>query len=138
METTLKVLPRWTGSIEKLILCRASGLGPVGLEKLVAVCEDLQTLDVSYCCFYGDLVAAAIVRGNCGNLREVIMDKCLHLTDIGVAKIAVGCGDRLERLSLKWCLKVGDMGVEILSKNCSGLRRLDVSGLKVRGGAIPV
>ncbi|KAI4310938.1 hypothetical protein MLD38_035880 [Melastoma candidum] len=131
VETTLKVLPRWTRQIEKLILCRTSGLGPVGLEKLLAACEGLQSVDVSYCCFNGDLEAAAIVRGNCGSLREIIMDKSLQLTDIGVAKIAKGCGERLERLSLKWCLQVGDIGVEILSNKCSRMRRLDVSGLKI-------
>jgi len=118
----------WARNLKCLNLSRANGLKFAGLEMLVGACKGLESVDVSYCCGFGDREAAAI--SGCGGLRELRMDKCLGVSDVGLAKIVVGCG-RLERLSLKWCMEISDLGVELLCKKCLELKFLDVSYLKV-------
>ncbi|KAJ6995940.1 hypothetical protein D5086_009786 [Populus alba] len=118
----------WARNLKCLNLSRANGLKFAGLEMLVGGCKGLESVDVSYCCGFGDREAAAI--SGCGGLRELRMDKCLGVSDVGLAKIVVGCG-RLERLSLKWCMEISDLGVELLCKKCLELKFLDVSYLKV-------
>ena len=95
---------------------------------LARACPCLESVDVSYCCGFGDREAAAL---SCAvGLRELKMDKCLQLSDVGLAKIAVGCL-KLEKLSLKWCMEITDLGVDLLCKKCVNLKYLDVSYLKV-------
>ncbi|KAG5244758.1 F-box/LRR-repeat protein [Salix suchowensis] len=118
----------WARNLKCLNLSRANGLKFAGLEMLVGACKGLESVDVSYCCGFGDREAAAI--SGCEGLRELRMDKCLGVGDVGLAKIVVGCG-RLERLSLKWCMEISDLGVELLCKKCLELKFLDVSYLKV-------
>lgn len=118
----------WTRKLSRLVLSRSSGLGPGGLERLMRLCGRLESVDVSYCCGFGDREAAAI-SGAVG-LREVRMDKCLKVSDVGLAKVAVGC-DKLERLSVKWCLEISDLGLDFLAKKCVNLKHLDISYLKV-------
>lgn len=91
-------------------------------------CVSLESVDVSYCCGFGDREAAAL---SCAvELRELCLDKCLNLSDVGLAQIAVGC-EKLERLSVKWCFDLTDIGIELLSKKCGRLKYLDISYLKV-------
>ncbi|KAJ6762635.1 hypothetical protein OIU79_023384 [Salix purpurea] len=118
----------WARNLKFLNLSRANGLKFSGLEMLVGACKGLESVDVSYCCGFGDREAAAI--SGCGGLKELRMDKCLGVSDVGLAKIVVGCG-RLERLSLKWCMEISYLGVELLCKKCLELKFLDVSYLKV-------
>ncbi|KAJ4831345.1 hypothetical protein Tsubulata_033246 [Turnera subulata] len=118
----------WTRKLKSLNLSRATGLRFSGLEMMVRACGELEAIDVSYCCGFGDREAAAVSVG--GGLREVRMDKCLEVSDVGLANVAVGCG-RLEKLSLKWCMEISDLGIDLLCKKCKELRFLDVSYLKV-------
>lgn len=99
-----------------------------GLEMLAIACVCLESVDVSYCCGFGDREAAAL--SHAGGLSELKMDKCLNVTDVGLAKIAIGCLN-LERLSLKWCLEISDLGIDLLCKKCQNLKSLDLSYLKV-------
>ncbi|XWS42358.1 hypothetical protein CRYUN_Cryun16bG0007700 [Craigia yunnanensis] len=118
----------WTRGLKNLVLSRATGLRFSGLELLARACPCLESVDVSYCCGFGDREAAAL---SCAvGLRELKMDKCLQLSDVGLAKIAVGCL-KLEKLSLKWCMEITDLGVDLLCKKCVNLKYLDVSYLKV-------
>ncbi|KAK6233227.1 Leucine-rich repeat - like 10 [Theobroma cacao] len=118
----------WTRGLKCLVLSRTTGLRFTGLEMLARACPCLKSVDVSYCCGFGDREAAAL---SCAvGLRELKMDKCLHLSDVGLAKIAVGCL-KLEKLSLKWCMDITDLGVDLLCKKCLDLKYLDVSYLKV-------
>ncbi|GAB2218690.1 hypothetical protein Drorol1_Dr00001917 [Drosera rotundifolia] len=115
--------------IRTLVLRRATGLRYMGLEMLVRACgESVETIDVSYCCEFGDREAQSLSLAI--GLRDLRLDKCLNVTDVGLAHVAVGCG-RLERLSLKWCMEVTDLGIELVTKKCLGLRFLDVSYLEV-------
>ncbi|KAJ6974237.1 F-box/LRR-repeat protein 3 isoform X1 [Populus alba] len=123
----------WARNLKFLNLRRANGLKFAGLEMLVGACKGLESLDVSYCCGFGDREAAAI--SGCGGLKELRMDKCLGVSDVGLAKIVVGCG-RLVRLSLKWCMEISDLGVELLCKKCLELKFLDVSYLKVTSDSL--
>ncbi|KAK2637717.1 hypothetical protein Ddye_025512 [Dipteronia dyeriana] len=123
----------WTRSLKILSLRRASGLRYKGLEMLARVCPGLVSVDVSYCCEFGDWEAAAL--STAGGLKEVKMDKCLNVTDVGLAKIAIGCVS-LERLSLKWCMEITDLGIDLLCKKCQHLKFLDVSYLKVTSDSI--
>ncbi|KAK9016934.1 hypothetical protein V6N11_079426 [Hibiscus sabdariffa] len=118
----------WTRGLKSLVLSRATGLRFSGLEMLARACPCLESVDVSYCCGFGDREAAALSFAV--GLRELNMDKCLGLTDVGLAKIAVGCL-KLEKLSLKWCMEITDLGVDLLCKKCVDLKYLDVSYLKV-------
>ncbi|KAL3538208.1 hypothetical protein ACH5RR_001574 [Cinchona calisaya] len=126
-------VPFWCGRLRRLVLSRSCGLGFYGLESLVKACPFLEAVDVSYCCTFGDLEAAAISCG--GNLRDLRIDKCLGVTDVGLAKIAVGC-QNLEKLSLKWCFEISDLGIDLLSKKCLNLKLLDISYLKVTREAL--
>ncbi|PWA55128.1 F-box family protein [Artemisia annua] len=118
----------WTVRVKKLVLCRTTSLKWLGLEMLVKGCVNLESVDVSHCCEFGDRECDAI---SCGTgLKEVKLDKCLGVTDVGLAKIAISCG-KMEKISLKWCLEVSDMGIDLLSKKCSGLKYLSVSYLKI-------
>ncbi|KAL5983722.1 hypothetical protein ACLOJK_017813 [Asimina triloba] len=113
--------------LRSLVLSRATGLRPAGLELAVRSCPLLESVDVSHCCGFGDREAAAI---SCAaGLRELRLVKCLGMTDVGLAKIAVRCGG-LRILSLKWCLKITDLGIDLLAKKCGELRDLDISYLK--------
>ncbi|XP_022719462.1 F-box/LRR-repeat protein 3-like isoform X2 [Durio zibethinus] len=118
----------WTRGLKSLILSRATGLRFSGLEMLARACPCLESVDVSYCCGFGDREAAAL--SSAVGLRELKMDKCLQLSDVGLVKIAVGCL-KLEKLSLKWCMEITDLGVDLLCKKCVDLKYLDVSYLKV-------
>ncbi|GJV53926.1 F-box/LRR-repeat protein 3 [Tanacetum coccineum] len=122
------VCGNWTIRVKKLVLCRTTSLKWLGLEMLVKGCMNLESVDVSHCCEFGDRECAAI---SCGTgLKEIKLDKCLGVTDVGLAKIAIRCG-KLEKISLKWCLEVSDLGIDLLSKKCSGLKYLSVSYLKI-------
>ncbi|GKV32004.1 hypothetical protein SLEP1_g40646 [Rubroshorea leprosula] len=118
----------WARGLKRLTLSRAAGLGFMGLEALVHACPSLESVDVSYCCGFGDREAAAL--SNAARLRVLKMDKCLNVSDVGLAKIVVRCG-KLERLSLKWCMEISDLGVDLLCKKCLDLKFLDISYLKV-------
>ena len=118
----------WTRGLKSLVLSRATGLRFSGFEMLARACPCLESVDVSYCCGFGDREAAAL---SCAiGLRELKMDKCLQLSDVGLAMIAVGCL-KLEKFSLKWCMEITDLGVDLLCKKCVDLKYLDVSYLKV-------
>ncbi|XVE63090.1 hypothetical protein DITRI_Ditri06bG0171900 [Diplodiscus trichospermus] len=118
----------WTRGLKNLVLSRATGLRFSGLEMLARACPSLESVDVSYCCGFGDKEAAAL---SCAmGLRELKMDKCLELSDVGLARIAVGCL-KLEKLSLKWCMEITDLGVDLLCKKCVDLKYLDLSYLEV-------
>ncbi|XVF06007.1 hypothetical protein REPUB_Repub06bG0011000 [Reevesia pubescens] len=118
----------WTRRLKILVLSRAMGLRFSGLEILARACPCLESVDVSYCCGFGDREAAAL---SCAiGLKELKMDKCLQLSDVGLAKIVVGCS-KLEKLSLKWCMDLTDLGIDLLCKKCMDLKYLDVSYLKV-------
>ncbi|XP_022747132.1 F-box/LRR-repeat protein 3-like [Durio zibethinus] len=118
----------WTLGLKSLALSRATGLRFSGFEMLARACPCLESVDVSYCCGFGDREAAAL---SCAvGLRELKMDKCLQLSDVGLAKIAVACL-KLEKLSLKWCMEITDLGVDLLCKKCLDMKYLDVSYLKV-------
>ncbi|KAL2514934.1 F-box family protein [Forsythia ovata] len=118
----------WAGNIKRLNLSRCTGLRFPGVQMVVGFFVNLETVDVSYCCGFGDREAAAL---SClAGLRELNFDKCLCVTDVGLAKIVVGCPN-LESLSLKWCFEVTDIGIELLSKKCTELKHLDISYLKV-------
>ncbi|KAE8684090.1 pectinesterase family protein [Hibiscus syriacus] len=121
-------LGNWTRGLKSLVLSRATGLRFSGLEMLARACPCLESVDVSYCCGFGDREAAAL--SSAVGLRELNMDKCLQLTDVGLAKIAIGCS-KLQKLSLKWCMEITDLGVDLLCKKCFDLKYLDVSYLKV-------
>ncbi|KAK8329290.1 hypothetical protein V6Z12_A11G309700 [Gossypium hirsutum] len=121
-------LGHWAWGLKSLVLSRATGLRFSGLEMLTRACPCLESVDVSYCCGFGDREAAAL--SSAVGLRELNMDKCLQLTDVGLAKIAVGCS-KLEKLSLKWCMEITDLGIDLLCKKCVDLKYLDVSYLKV-------
>lgn len=121
-------LGHWAWGLKSLVLSRATGLRFSGLEMLARACPCLESVDVSYCCGFGDREAAAL--SSAVGLRELNMDKCLQLTDVGLAKIAVGCS-KLEKLSLKWCMEMTDLGIDLLCKKCVDLKYLDVSYLKV-------
>ncbi|KAJ0079812.1 hypothetical protein Patl1_22337 [Pistacia atlantica] len=123
----------WAQSLKSLNLRRATALRYKGLEMLAMACVCLESVDVSYCCGFGDREAAALSCA--GGLREVKMDKCLNVTDVGLAKIAVGCAN-LERLSLKWCLEISDLGIDLLCKKCQDLKFLDLSYLKVTSDSL--
>lgn len=125
---SLSISSAWTYGIYHLNLSRCAGLRFQGLEMLVRCCRNLESVDVSYCCGFGDLEAAAL--SGAARLKELNFDKCLNVSDVGLAKVAIGC-PKLEKLSLKWCFEVTDMGIEFLSKKCSELRNLDISFLKV-------
>ncbi|XP_047327228.1 F-box/LRR-repeat protein 3-like [Impatiens glandulifera] len=118
----------WSQSLRTLILSRSSGLRSGGLERLIRVCPNLEIIDVSYSCDFGDREVAALSFSS--SLKDLKMDKCLAVTDVGLAKIAVGCSN-LERLSLKWCFKITDLGIDLLTKKCFKLKYLDISYLKV-------
>ncbi|KAH9689528.1 ubiquitin-protein ligase [Citrus sinensis] len=118
----------WTRSLKSLILSRSTGLRYRGLEMLARACPLLESVDVSYCCGFGDREAAALSFAS--GLKEVKLDKCLNVTDVGLAKIAVRCVN-LERLSLKWCMEISDLGIDLLCKKCLDLKSLDVSYLKL-------
>ncbi|CAI9103460.1 OLC1v1001942C1 [Oldenlandia corymbosa var. corymbosa] len=123
----------WAPRLRRVVLRRSCGLGYHGLGILVRACPFLEDLDVSFCCAFGDLEAAAI---SCAaNLRDLKLDKCLGVTDVGLAKIAVGC-QSLEKLSLKWCFEITDLGIDLLSKKCSTLKLLNISYLKVTNEAL--
>lgn len=122
------ILGHWAWGLKSLVLSRATGLRFSGLEMLTRACPCLESVDVSYCCGFGDREAAAL--SSAVGLRELNMDKCLQLTDVGLAKIAVGCS-KLEKLSLKWCMEITDLGIDLLCKKCVDLKYLDVSYLKV-------
>lgn len=122
------ILGHWAWGLKSLVLSRATGLRFSGLEMLARACPCLESVDVSYCCGFGDREAAAL--SSAVGLRELNMDKCLQLTDVGLAKIAVGCS-KLEKLSLKWCMEMTDLGIDLLCKKCVDLKYLDVSYLKV-------
>ncbi|OMP03239.1 Leucine-rich repeat, cysteine-containing subtype [Corchorus olitorius] len=118
----------WTQGLRRLVLSRATGLRFSGLEMLARACPSLESVDVSYCCGFGDREAAAL---SCAvGLKELKMDKCLQLSDVGLAKIAVRCL-KLEKLSLKWCMEITDLAVDLLCKKCVDLKFLDISYLKV-------
>ncbi|XP_044500507.1 F-box/LRR-repeat protein 3 isoform X2 [Mangifera indica] len=123
----------WTRSLKSLNLRRATGLRYKGLEMLAIACVCLESVDVSYCCGFGDREAAAL--SHAGGLSELKMDKCLNVTDVGLAKIAIGCLN-LERLSLKWCLEISDLGIDLLCKKCQNLKSLDLSYLKVTSDSL--
>ncbi|XP_073122181.1 F-box/LRR-repeat protein 3 [Henckelia pumila] len=125
---SLSVSFSWTCGISRLNLSRCTGLRSPGLEMVVRCCRNLESVDVSYCCGFGDLEAAAL--SGASRLKELKLDKCLNVSDVGLAKVAIGC-PKLEKLSLKWCLEITDMGVEFLSKKCAQLTYLDLSFLKV-------
>ncbi|XP_073307610.1 uncharacterized protein [Primulina huaijiensis] len=125
---SLSISSAWTYGISRLNLSRCTGLRFPGLEMLVRCCRNLESVDVSYCCGFGDLEAAAL--SGAAGLKELNLDKCLNVSDVGLAKVAIGC-PKLEKLSLKWCFEITDMGVELLSKKCGELRNLDISFLKV-------
>ncbi|KAH9755357.1 ubiquitin-protein ligase [Citrus sinensis] len=118
----------WTRSLKSLILSRSTGLRYRGLEMLARACPFLESVDLSYCCGFGDREAAALSFAS--GLKEVKLDKCLNVTDVGLAKIAVRCVN-LERLSLKWCMEISDLGIDLLCKKCLDLKSLDVSYLKL-------
>ncbi|XWS57477.1 hypothetical protein CRYUN_Cryun09bG0177500 [Craigia yunnanensis] len=118
----------WTRGLKSLVLSRATGLRFTGLEMLARACPCLESVDVSYCCGFGDREAAALSFAV--GLKELKMDRCLQLSDVGLANIAVGCL-KLEKLSLKWCTEITDLGVDLLCKKCVDLKYLDVSCLKV-------
>ncbi|KDO81777.1 hypothetical protein CISIN_1g006499mg [Citrus sinensis] len=118
----------WTRSLKSLILSRSTGLRYRGLEMLARACPLLESVDLSYCCGFGDREAAALSFAS--GLKEVKLDKCLNVTDVGLAKIAVRCVN-LERLSLKWCMEISDLGIDLLCKKCLDLKSLDVSYLKL-------
>lgn len=126
---SLSISSAWTCGISRLNLSRCTGLRFSGLEMLVRFCRNLESVDVSYCCGFGDLEAAALSGAE--RLKELNLDKCLNVSDVGLAKVAIGC-PKLEKLTLKWCFEITDMGVEFLSKKCSELRNLDISYLKVK------
>jgi F-box/leucine-rich repeat protein 2/20 len=117
------------GTVRRVCLARASGVGWRGLDALVAACPRLEAVDLSHCVGAGDREAAALAAA--AGLRELNLEKCLGVTDMGLAKVAVGC-PRLERLSFKWCREISDIGVDLLAKKCRDLRSLDISYLKVR------
>nr|GFA51992.1 F-box/LRR-repeat protein 3 [Tanacetum cinerariifolium]GFA52510.1 F-box/LRR-repeat protein 3 [Tanacetum cinerariifolium] len=58
-----------------------------GLEMLVKGCVNLESVDVSHCCEFGDRECDAISFG--AGLKEIKLDKCLGVTDVGLAKIAI-------------------------------------------------
>lgn len=118
----------WARKLVCLNLSRATGLRFHGLEALIRACPSLESIDVSYCCWFGDREAAAISCA--GGLKELKMDKCLRVSDVGLVMIAVGCG-RLEKLSLKWCMQISDSAVDLLCKKCIHIKWLDLSYLKV-------
>lgn len=118
----------WTRGLRRLVLSRATGLKSGGLELLTRSCPNLEAVDMSYCCGFGDREASAL---SCAmGLTELKLDKCLGLTDVGLATIAVGC-TKLQSLSLKWCMEITDMGIDLLVKKCSDLKFLDISYLQV-------
>ncbi|KAE8678111.1 F-box/LRR-repeat protein 3-like isoform X2 [Hibiscus syriacus] len=120
-------LGNWSRCLKSLVLSRATGLRFSGLEMLARACPCLESVDVSYCCGFGDREAAAL--SSAVGLRDLNMDKCLGLTDVGLAKIAVGCS-KLEKLSLKWCMEITDLGVTNESlHSIASLLKLEVLGL---------
>ncbi|GKD90785.1 F-box/LRR-repeat protein 3 [Tanacetum coccineum] len=122
------VCGNWTIRVKKLVLCRTTSLKWLGLEMLVKGCMNLESVDVSHCCEFGDRECDAISFG--AGLKEIKLDKCLGVTDVGLAKIAIRCG-KLEKISLKWCSEVSNLGIDFLSQKCSGLKYLSVSYLKI-------
>ncbi|KAF9682282.1 hypothetical protein SADUNF_Sadunf05G0092600 [Salix dunnii] len=119
----------------KTLQSMANGLKFAGLEMLVGACKGLESVDVSYCCGFGDREAAAI--SGCGGLKEMRMDNCLGVSDVGLAKIVVGCGRlgslqsylELEDLAMVGCSLVNDVGLRFLENGCPLLQKIDVSRL---------
>ncbi|KAL3814660.1 hypothetical protein ACJIZ3_015928 [Penstemon smallii] len=119
--------------LKRLNLSRCTGLRSAGLEMLARGCVFLESVDVSYCCRFGDREAAAL---SCAaGLREICLDKCLNVGDVGLGNIAVGCF-KLERLSVKWCFGVTDVGIGLLCAKCDQLKHLDISYLKVTSESV--
>lgn len=118
----------WAVRVRRLVLSRCAGLRFSGLEMLARSCPLLESVDVSYCCNFGDREAAALSYA--ARLRDLRLDKCLGVTDVGLAKVAVGCSS-LEKLSLKWCFEITDLGIDLLAKKCPHLKLLDISYSKV-------
>ncbi|KAK0600235.1 hypothetical protein LWI29_012931 [Acer saccharum] len=138
----------WTRSL-KILNLSASGLRYKGLEMLARACPGLESVDVSYCCEFGDWEAAAL--STAGGLKEVKMDRCLNVTDVGLAKIAIGCCQHLkfldvsylkvtsdsiysiatlpllEELAMVACPIVDDVGLQFLENGCPLLQVIDIS-----------
>ncbi|MBA0788798.1 hypothetical protein Gotri_006745 [Gossypium trilobum] len=127
------ILGHWAWGLKSLVLSRATGLRFSGLEMLARACPCLESVDVSYCCGFGDREAAAL--SSAVGLRELNMDKCLQLTDVGLAKIAVTNESlhsiasllKLEVLGLMACPLIDDVGLQFIERGCPSLKVIDVS-----------
>eukprot|EP00177_Eucheuma_denticulatum_P001608 GFKZ01002881.1.p1 GENE.GFKZ01002881.1~~GFKZ01002881.1.p1 ORF type:complete len:434 (-),score=30.92 GFKZ01002881.1:437-1738(-) len=87
--------------LRKLLLRKCTGVGDVAMTG-VAHCENLETLDISY---------------------------CVNITDAGVTAVAKGCGQSLRLLAMSYNVRVGDVGLIALGEWCKGLIQLCARGL---------
>ena len=74
-----------------------------------AVCDQLQSVNLSYCGEVTDAGASALGAG-CDQLQSIIPKGCKTVSDADISALGAGC-DQLQSIILKGCKTVSDAGI---------------------------
>lgn len=127
-DTSLRSLARYATSLRSLDLSFVAGVTDVGVAALcVASAPRLTKLLLRKCPCVGDITLKGVAV--CEKLETLDISYCPNVTDVGIVAVAEGCGTTLKLLAMSYDVLVSDVGITALGKWCTSLVQLCARGL---------
>lgn len=116
--------------LQEIVLSDCSFLTDASILDIAEACTNLQVLNISFCCAVTEAVFTQALIPMCPRMRILDASFCGNaISDDVVSAMAVGW-HHLERLSVRGCVRLTNAGVLAMTRDCSSMRVLNMSGCK--------
>jgi Leucine Rich repeat len=120
-------------SIEHKNINRNKDISDIGITELAMHCNELQRISFFLCELISDEGVSHLAQ-NCPQLNDIVLGGT-NITDVGVIALARNCS-HIRRLDVTNCKKCTSLGITEIAKCCRNLTHLGVSGCVVNDAAM--